>query len=217
MVDVGRALHAKDALLVLVGQGGRGVVRVVADGHHALASLRGLHRRGEEGQLVRELPHAQLFEPADALSRVARVHLVDHLNLLAGGGHLGHVRHRHQRAREDGLVARLGPLDHLAAEDDVERARHAPRRHLARILLHAHALPVDELGVVVAERPLHAVRAGRVLALGRLRVLELLHHRVRDRLAQLALEHAMQQLGAHVGGARDGAREGGERGNLVGA
>ena len=151
-----------------------------------------------------------LVSPAPA-GRIAH-----HLRVDAGQTELRHVRHDDERAGEHGLVARLGPLDHLGPQDDVERARHRARRDLVGVLLDPDLLPVGELGLLDAEPPRRPVGAGQVGAHVGLRVLELLLDVAHDRVALLADERAVDELGSDLGRARHRAGDGDELADALG-
>merc|ERR1719454_2433244 len=107
-----------------------------------------LHVASEEGQLVAEVPLAEVLQAADAVARAVRgvrprVQGPSHLLLELCGGHQGGYRGDDDEAAGDpDLVAGLTPLDALVAHDDVDGARHRARRNLALALLEADALPI---------------------------------------------------------------------------
>lgn len=78
------------------------------------------------------------------------------------------VRNHHQTAGEDALVARPRLLHYLTTKDHVQRARQGAGRHLIRVLLQTHALPIGEHALVSLQRPALAIRASGVAADDRL-------------------------------------------------
>mmetsp|Transcript_4005 Transcript_4005/g.12055 ORF Transcript_4005/g.12055 Transcript_4005/m.12055 type:complete len:227 (-) Transcript_4005:921-1601(-) len=211
VVEVWIGSHQPDVLQLLLGEVGLAPLLLLHGVRTALehrGDLIGLglevvqvDRVGEDRELVGELAGSEGLEAPDALAggggvpapaRGAAPPLLGLVGAAADGRLVAHqrggIRNHDERSREHHPVSGPGLLHIVVPHDHVDRPRHAPRRDLVRVLLHAEPLPVHKLARVPEQVERGPVAASGVGAVGRGGEAELLLHAVVHGAALAALE-----------------------------
>ena len=104
-------------------------------------------RMCHEARSIKQLPHPEISQAADASRhRPSCAPFPGTPQLCPIPGHIRRrgLRYYRQRSGKHRFIPSPGHLHGFVSQNHIHRSRQTPSRHLVRVLLHSHPLPIDE-------------------------------------------------------------------------